>query len=494
MAQISEYRALLGSTHWTTRRAVAIKLGNLGPKARAAVFDLISRVDDRYSDVEKAIVQAIARIGVSAADKEKLEGLLSNSSWRARWYGAKFLGELGPVARASIPKLIATTSDRYSSVEKAATKAIEKIGVDTSLIPSLNLLLSSRNWKSRWYGAKFLGQLGEPARQSIPKLIELTSDQYSAVEDAATKAIRKIGVDASLIPTLNTLLSSKNWKSRWYGVTLLGALGEAARPSIPKLIELTSDQYSAVEDAATKAIVQIGIDQSLIPTLNRLLSSKNWKSRWYGARLLGQFGKVVRPSIPKLIELTSDQYSAVEKAAAKAIQQIGVDATLIPSLDRLLSSRNWKSRWYGVKLLGQLGAAARQSIPKLIELTSDQYSAVEDAARKTIPKIGVDTSLIPALNRLLKSAEWKSRYYALQSFGKLGPKSRKSFLAVFECLSDRYESVSELSAKVLRKVGPDTSHIKPLITKSISPEWRFRYHALKMLALVGKDNKSVIAA
>lgn len=531
-SQVSIYMDLLNSKHWAIRREAANRLGALGSSANQSIFALIARAQDQDSDVATAVRRAITRVGIGAADRIKLEALLGKSSWKSRWYGAKFLGELGVKARPSIPALVRVASDNDSDVASAAKKAIGKIGVDPTLIPALGKLMTSRNWKSRWYGAQLTGKLGPKGRSNLSLLVLLSGDSDSDVASAARVSITQVGIDASAIPPLLPLLDHKNWKTRWYVAHLLGKLGPKARAAYDDLIKHQRDSDSDVRSEITKALKAIGASRLSLPKLlanfskesqlsqQRILEdiaslygnasipksmlkpvqracrsglkSSSWSVRRTAAKTMGRLGQQARWGLIDLIHSSADRDSDVANAVQSAIPKLGIDKSQLASFKNLLTHRNWKARYYGATFLGRLGAEAMSAVPALIKSAADRDSDVAKAAQTSIPKIGVHESLIPSLTTMLKSPHWKTRNYALSLLGELGPKAQSSLMAVFELLADRDDDNSKLAPKVLAKIGPNSTHLNALVTKAGSVHWRLRQFALRLLSKIGKDNKKLV--
>lgn len=531
-SQVSDFVRLLKSKHWAIRRGAAQKLGQLGPKARSAIFELIKRVQDSDSDVTTAIQRAIQKIGVGPADQGQLEKLLSHSKWKTRYYGATFLGQLGAKARSSIPKLVAVTSDKDSDVATAAKRAIERIGVDKTLVPALQTLMTARTWKSRWYGARLAGQIGAEARSTLPALVVLSSDSDSDVASMAAKSIAKVGVDVSSIPGLLPLLKHRSWKTRWYVAHLLGKLGPKARPAYNELLRHKGDPDSDARSEISKALKAIGASRLSLPALLKNfpkesapsqirilqdiaslyanapipksmlepvqracllgLKSSSWECRRQAAKSLGVMGKKARWGLRALVTAASDRDSDVSNEAGAAIPKLGVHVAQISEYTALLKDSHWKSRFYGATFLGQLGQDATSALPQLIPAASDRDSDVAAAAKKAITKIGSHESLVPQFTSLLQSPQWLTRWYALSLLGRLGAKSQPAFLAILKCVADQDSDVAKLAPKTLKAVGPAKSHLNGLIKHASSQNWNIRFYSLRMLAVIGEGQKSVL--
>jgi hypothetical protein len=119
-----------------------------------------------------------------------------------------------------------------------------------------------------------------PAGPTTAELIAVASNE-SIDRRERVKALRTIkslgATEAEAVPALIELLGSDNYWIRSTTVEALGAIGEAASPSLPKLIGiLTGDENPAIRSFAATALGGIGpAAREAIPALVRILHDRS---------------------------------------------------------------------------------------------------------------------------------------------------------------------------------------------------------------------------
>jgi HEAT repeat protein len=86
-----------------------------------------------------------------------------------------------------------------------------------------------------------------------------------------------------------------------------------------------------------------------------------------------------------------DKKPDVRAAAARALLELGPIPEDLPALARLLKDRDEAVREAAVRSLGKLGPAAKETVPQLVKLlTNDGLSQVRIAAAVALGEIGPD--------------------------------------------------------------------------------------------------------
>ena len=184
-----------------TRLAALEILGAIGPKAKAAVPDVIAALSASDAEFRSDAAMALGRMGGEAADAvpqllKMLEGPASEPSDR---YAAAFaLGRAGAVAKAALPTLREITAGKDELLATVAAWAALKIAPDDAgmietAIPLLRRALRADREPVRLEAAISLGEIGPPAAVAIP-ILELVSeeDPSRSVRQAAEEAVRRI--------------------------------------------------------------------------------------------------------------------------------------------------------------------------------------------------------------------------------------------------------------------------------------------------------------
>jgi HEAT repeat protein len=127
---IAALRDLLSHKESSARRDAASALGDLGVAAKGILPDLAHLLKDPDGGVRSAAAYAVARIKSAEAVRASVEIMLpglGDKEVRVRQEAARFLGQLGPDAKAAIPALTKALRDEDEEVSKAAIEALGKI-------------------------------------------------------------------------------------------------------------------------------------------------------------------------------------------------------------------------------------------------------------------------------------------------------------------------------------------------------------------------------
>ena len=210
------------------------------------------------------------------------------------------LGDLGPVAKVSVPALKELLKHKDSDVRAAAGGALGRISPESckEAIPVLRRILPDPNWRSN--AAQGLAHFGALAQEAIPDLQkcvkELDATPLGDGSKERDKARRHRELDrASLlfalaridqrsrewVPQLERLLRDPAWVVRSHVLYTLRTIGPQARAttsSIVKTIKEERNHHRFIVALGCRALEQIDppADQ-VVPLLNELLSDSNYR-------------------------------------------------------------------------------------------------------------------------------------------------------------------------------------------------------------------------
>ncbi len=113
------------------RIRAAKELAKKGPKADAAVADLVNLLQDRDPDARRAAVAALRAIEPRPKHIEAIVQAymldLQDPDDSVRLQGCRMLGRIGPMAAPAIPLLQRAVDDPDPDVRRAATDAMNRI-------------------------------------------------------------------------------------------------------------------------------------------------------------------------------------------------------------------------------------------------------------------------------------------------------------------------------------------------------------------------------
>ena len=434
---------LLKDENTTTRQRAARALGRMGPGAAPAVPALIEAA--RTSPADGTIANALAEIGpevlpavlaalqnASAPDAERLLGLLrgfgnpaipvllealKNSSPPVRAAAAKALGGMGRDAKRAAEPLFALASDPEAPVRAAALRALVPLGAGSEkLKPLLDAalrdpapevrraaaaglagsgganglgaavlvnLLDDENPATRRSALEGLGGMGAAASSALPAVIERLTDPDLQIP--AITALGKIGPTASpAVPHLIELAKSGPVTTRVAALAALTGISRAASAALPVVHDALKDGDIEVRAAAIPALVAVESDESkTIATLVKAVSDEDGRVRRPAAAALAKFRERARAATPGLITML--ERDTDRGVALLSLKVIGVRS--VPDLLRALSMKEPPVRVFACDQLAALGPEAKEAIPRLKELASEQPQEVLEAARAALAKI-----------------------------------------------------------------------------------------------------------
>ena len=175
---------------------------------------------------------------------------------RVRYHAVCVLRDLASDARAAIPVLRRTLSDRYAPVCSESARALALMGTNAApAVPELADALSHRSMIVRVMSAGALAAIGRDAAPACGALVRALSDRDPAVRRCAADALAAIGPEASVaVPELTRALGDRNVVVRVCSAGALGSIGSSATAALPEL-------RAALEDPATAAEAQWAVGQ-----------------------------------------------------------------------------------------------------------------------------------------------------------------------------------------------------------------------------------------
>jgi HEAT repeat protein len=281
-----------------------------GQNGRVAAPALISELSDR--DVSLRVNAAITLGIVGMEEKDLPSGvnglirLLNDSQTIVRYQAAMAIGRLGTDGRAAIPALLGTLKDTSSwEIRKAAAFAIGAVaddrqhGPDIRAMKGLAAALNDSCFQVRLEAILALTLLGPP----------LTANDKQAIIQSLKNAI----------PDRNKIVSI--W-ARVGQMRMDNDITETHLTAIAK--HLKAPELSPRVHAA-RALGTIGPQaKSRVPDLMASLDDNDPLVVVWSAWSLGFMGNAAAKAIPKLESLKQHRDEGVQRAAAEALDRIGV--------------------------------------------------------------------------------------------------------------------------------------------------------------------------
>ena len=284
--------------------------------------------------------------------------------------------------------------------------------------------LAAADFRDRWYAAYMLGTLGPDAAAAVPTLHKVLEKkaEHEYVRGMAAWALGRIGPAAETeIPLLaETMHSRGHLAVRRASVESLGNFGAAAKPVVPELVKLLTDDDATTRVNTAVALWKIDRHPKAVPALLEMLQSGTSPEPYLAAMALGQMQPEAAAVAPGLIAALHSSDGDVRRAAARSLGKLGKAAfpalgqakaledpdpearrlviealgglmgpeAVNPLHRRLERTRAPPSRRAAARGLGNLGGEARSALPALEAAVSDPDETVRDAGFKARRRIG----------------------------------------------------------------------------------------------------------
>jgi HEAT repeat protein len=185
------------------------------------------------------------------------------------YYAVRALGYIGPPAKEAIPLLWQMESSSPPSLtpmHRATVMALRKIWTAESAVPLLKQSLSDPEDNVRANAAECLSGFPvlffEEAKEAVSLLVKVAlQDTNPNVRVTAGKALKEMAPDAvvkQVVPAIvKSLSENPRGENRRADAQVLRALGWRAKPAVPVLLCLLTDEDFLTRSAATNALKEI---------------------------------------------------------------------------------------------------------------------------------------------------------------------------------------------------------------------------------------------
>jgi len=396
-----------------------------------------------------------------------------NSNVAPRRTGAiSQLGELGAVE--AIGPLIKCLADDDQFVRLRSREALIKIG--RPAIPALKKAISDDNPYRRLGAAIALGELGE--KEAIPVLYEIMTTAELKDRPTVANALKDMGWQPQ---SEEEKIAFAIARYRWVEV---GRMGKVAVEPLMKALPMADDN---ARRSILEQLNRVG-DERVEGLMIESLSSKDYQLRWAAANALGSMKS--KAAIEPLVACLGDERNEVQKAAAKALTNIG-----------------WRPKTENETILfglmsenaGMVSELGKGVTDKVIGHLRNPSADVRRVAVESLGKIGekrAAAAIVPLLEK--EGEELNVRKAAVDALGKLG--DAKAIPALEECLADwqlNTRAAAALEALDWKPKGK-TSEVRYMLAKrdkeGLLADWKETNKALLADLRSGKEAASRNAA
>lgn len=398
-----------------------------------SVPDLIQQLLEEDTELQIEAARRLRRLGPQA--KEALpalrERLLSDEA-AVRVAVMRTIAAMGDEAKNAIPAIADLLADRapidQGEVWIVAAETLGSIGGEATLEAVMPLLVPSDEDVRYRAACLVLYTMGEEAAPALPTLVEILEAQEEPL-GPPLYSVEGMGVaGAEAVPALIPLLDHENFHYQYFVCKVLGAIGEPAKPAVPKLIDRLKNGLPSVRRHAATALGNIGpaSGEGAVAALTAALSDPLAPVRQDAAKALGQFGSSARSAAPALKEAVEDPgFPARVDAAASlwkidpshqdlvvktlfeelegdneawtAARELGLlaeEAKIVARILGMLDSATPEMKEQIVEMVGWLGTAGRPALDSLRAIRADESAEpdLREAAREAIERIETNRS------------------------------------------------------------------------------------------------------
>jgi HEAT repeat protein len=215
------------------RRAVALRLADIGEPARSAIGELLDLLGDDEPRVRTAAARALGVLGDERAVDPLIAALVDRDQ-EVRLWSWKALRKHGPAARA---RLVAHLSSKS---------------------PLAGLSYSDDRGRTVPLRVELRGRLPKLGQPIVPHLLAAMENGNEDLQVNTMRVLSQIGSDAvEAVPILARLLETGNQELRFQSTRALGAIGDIDPAVLPALTRASKDPTDQVRRAAERALKDI---------------------------------------------------------------------------------------------------------------------------------------------------------------------------------------------------------------------------------------------
>ena len=314
------------------------------------------------------------------------------------------------IAQESVEKLAEQLASADRDTKREAAYALEKLGAEAKgALPALIKALDEPDKQVWSHAVAAIASIGPEAKDAVPVLMDdLDSRKSRGARDRERRqalfrsahALSRIGVAA--IPALTDALKGEDLGARIGAALALGGMGEAARDSVPSLMENLGHSDAELRRTSAEALAQIG--SAALPSLSDALDTADPKVRESVLIGVAGMGRAAGTLSHRLFEqLSKEQDPAVRAALYPALHKIGAEpARLVPALLEALNAENEQVRRAATSTLLVMRSSHALALPPLKALVKEGDQKIAERAAVLLGRIGATAK--DALPELLARA------------------------------------------------------------------------------------------
>jgi HEAT repeat protein len=431
---------------WIPRALVRI-----GPEGIRAALGL----QDKKGLIHGEVFEAIEDLGPEGWEAiPALIGLLDSEA--NRYPVAKALAGIGLEAIPSLIEVLARGGDEAKQTVVGILGGIR----DARAVPALIGALGDPSLKR--IAAEALGDIGPDAREAVPALAAVLSDENESVRQAACDALGKIGPDArEAMPALVEAFARKRLTKACPRFSEIDPEGKIATPIFLRNLEsLPRDDNNFTASFFEALSMYAGASEEVRKALLAKTRDEDPVFRQNAARVLES--TKTEETAGRLRELLADPVREVRFEAAFALADKFFPDEAIPVF--LEALRNPGAKYTTVDQIRNLGLRAEPLIPALIAELKHPHDHIPDNVSGTLTALkALLPKHLPALTELLGDADIRVRRRAVMVIQEIGPQAAPAVPALIEALRSSDRMLQDAAAGALFAIGPGAKDAVPAL-------------------------------
>jgi len=521
-AEITTHGAAMRSAADVPRIAAAKYFQSYATGIKPLVQAMTSALGDKNADVRYYAVRGLAEIGPSARDAvPALIPVLNDISESVRTGAVEALGEIGIASDEVVCGVVFLLQDPSVSVRARAAITLGKFGPAADIHrPALTDMLTDPNVDVGINAALALALTGEPTPDAA-RLYALALTRDGAMRKVAANALKKIGA-----PSVEALLAlmndAKDRDVRREAATMLGKLGDVARPAVPALVATLTDPDLDLQNRAAQTLIELDAApvEASMPLIRLMKDSSEFRvkallsfekmnehatvlplalmqskddvyARREAMRILTRLAPRFKQNPDALLIGLSDADETVRIMTLEALAKSGCAAKpLIAPLSAAMVDTSHDVKNQAVRLLATFhddpGAVVALAVARL----NSKSATVKSESGKAVLAAGAHA--LPALSVLraaLKSDDTYAREWAVQALINIGPAASDAIPELIESLI-RFKTNRAEVAKALGAIGAKA--VDPVLTLLTATDPAIRGSAALALGYIGEPALSKV--
>ncbi|HEY3789962.1 MAG TPA: HEAT repeat domain-containing protein [Urbifossiella sp.] len=359
----------------------------------------------------RAAIQAVSRMGpVGKKLMPEVFNQFTSKTPEVRLAAVGYLGSLEPAeAAAQIAALTKLTADEFPRIRRRVGVLLEKLGPAGAPAADAvgKALASEKDDSVRDQFVDALIAMGPAAKPAIVGLAPILSDSSATAQSKIKVIGALIKVDPGAKAAADALIVAANDRDPYVRRAAAAAMGhlhplpDEARNRLVKLLK--SDAKYDVMTAAARGLAAAGSRaKAAKPDLETVAAGKlPGPAFWAKVALVAIEGDVTKAGAVVREGMTG-RNGNVRVAAAEALMLVGPTAADVPVLLKISKESTTGAAEAAARAFGQIGAGAKDAVPRLIEMLGNRDQDVRTAAAEALGRIG-SPGAAPAVPKLVEA-------------------------------------------------------------------------------------------